>query len=130
MSFHHVISTSDRFTLIVGATVSFLSIGLTGVSGPSSPPPHAVSSPAAVHREIVLIALEAVGAIAVIVFTLAGKTVDVVVVAIGAIVLAAIHVLIRVSLTAFFVLFTKFEYLLGCLVDSWKFMLFGFVIAL
>ena len=108
--FHHVTSILDWLTLIVGAIVSLVSIG---VSGQSSPPPHAVSSPAAVHSEIVLIAVEAVGANAVIVFTLAGMKVDVVVVAIGAIVLAAIHVLTRVSLTAFLVLSTNFEYLLG-----------------
>ena len=113
--FHHVISTSDLLTLIVGAIVSFS--GFTGPSGSSLL--QAASNPAAVHREIVLTAVEASGAIAVIVFTLAGMTVEVVVVAaIGVKVLAAIHVLTSTFLTALFVFSKNLLDLLEFALDS------------
>jgi hypothetical protein len=89
--------------LIVGAIVSLVSIGLYGFggfSGQSSPPQHAVSSPAAVHSEIALIVV-AIGATAVIVFTLAGTTVGAVAGHIGNKELAPIHAFIKTSLTAF-----------------------------
>ena len=104
ISFHHVISISDLLTFIVGGVVSLVSIGPSG----SSLPPHAVIRLAAVHREIASAILVAEGTTAVIVFTLAGITVDVVVVAIGPIVLAAIHVAANVFLTALFVFSKNF----------------------
>ena len=100
--FHHVISTSDLLTLIVGATVSFTSIGSSGSS-----PPHAANNEAAVPREIVLTAVVAIGAIAVMVFTLAGTTLEVVVVAIGPIVLAAIQDAVSTFLIALLVFSTN-----------------------
>lgn len=103
ISFHHVISTSDLLTLIVGGVVSLVSIGL---SGPSSP--QAAIRLAAVHNVITLATVLAAGATAVIVFTLAGTKVAVVVVAIGPIVLAAIHVEVSTFLTALFVFSTNF----------------------
>ena len=95
ISFHHVISTSDLFTLIVGGVTSFVSNGPSG----SSLPPHAANSDMAVHKETAL----ATGATTLIVFTLAGTIVDVVVVAIGPIVLAAIDVAVNAFLTALLV---------------------------
>jgi hypothetical protein len=68
-------STSFWFILIVGAIVSFVSIG---PSGQSSPPPHAANKPAAVQNQIVLIAVDAIGVTAVMVFMLAGTIVGVV----------------------------------------------------
>jgi hypothetical protein len=65
----------------------------------------------------------------VMLFILAGITVEALLL-IGTIVLAAIHVLIKTSLTAFWVLFTNFEYLFGLLVDSLVFKLFKLVIVL
>ena len=110
-----MISISDLLTLIVGAMVSFVSIGQ---SISSSLPLQAANNPAAVHREIVFIVVEASGTIAVIVFTLAGMTVEVVVVAIGAIVLAAIHVLTSTFLTALFVFSKNLLELIEFVLDS------------
>jgi hypothetical protein len=94
ISFHHVISTCDLLTLIVGGVASFTSIGSSGSS-----PLQAVSKDTAVHNETAL----ATGATTLIVFTLAGTIVDVVVVAIGPMVLTAIDVAVNVFLTALLV---------------------------
>jgi hypothetical protein len=107
-----VISTSLLFISIDGAILSLVSIGFTGPSGSSSPPPQAENKLAAVHSQIVLTAVEAIGAIAVIVFTLAGITLGVVVVAVGIMLLTPIQVFIKVSLTAFLVFSINFEALL------------------
>jgi hypothetical protein len=111
-----VISISDLLTLIVGAIVSFSvgSIGL-GLSMSSSLPPHATNKPAAVHREIVLIAVEASGVMAVIVFTLAGTTLGAVT---GPIEPAKIHVVAKAFQTALFVLSTNLLDLLELAFDS------------
>jgi hypothetical protein len=73
---------------------------------------HATNKLAAVHREIVFAAVDASGAIAVIVFILAGTTVVEVVVAIGHMELATIHVVVKAFLTALFVFSIKLEVLL------------------
>jgi TRAP-type C4-dicarboxylate transport system permease large subunit len=99
---------------MVGAMLSF-SWGLIGPSGQSSPLPHATSNPAAVHREIVLIAVEASGAIAVIVFTLAGTTVGAVT---GPIEPATIHVVAKAFLTALLVFSINLLDLLELAFDS------------
>jgi hypothetical protein len=117
-----VISISDLLTLIVGAIVSFVSIGQ---SGPSSPPPHAVNNPAAVHSEIVLIVVEVSGAIVLIVFTLAGTTVGVVT---GPIEPATIHVVAKAFLTAFFVLSTNLLDFLPFNLDSVELIEFGLLV--
>ncbi|MBR4634189.1 hypothetical protein IKO50_04520 [bacterium] len=101
-------------TLIVGGVVSLISIGSSGQSSP----PQAVSKDAAVHREMALATVDAVGATTEIVFTLAGTKVAVVVVAIGHIVLAAIQVLVRTFLTALFVFSTNLLALDSCFGDS------------
>ena len=111
MGFHHVISMLDLLIFILGGVVSLISSGHSSL-------PHADNSCAAAHREIVLTAVDVIGEIAVMVFTLAGITVGVVVVAIGTIVLIHIHVLINVSLTAFLVFSMNLLYLLGWLTDS------------
>ena len=98
ISFHHVISISDLLTFIVGATVSLTSIGPIGSSGSSHP--QAVNKDTAVHKETAL----ATGATILTVFTQAGTIVDVVVVAMGPMVLTAIDVAVNVFLTALFVL--------------------------
>jgi hypothetical protein len=110
ISFHHVISTSDLLMLMVGGVVSLTLIGSSGQSSP----PQAVSKDAAVHREMALATVDAVGATTEIVFTLAGTKVAVVVVAIGHIVLAAIQVLVRTFLTALFVFSTNLLDLDSC----------------
>jgi hypothetical protein len=102
--------------------VSFVSIGQ---SISSSLPPHAANNPAAVHREIVLIAVEASGAIAVIVFTLAGTTVGAVT---GPIEPATIHVVAKAFLTALFVLSTNLLDFLSFKLDSVELMEFGLLV--
>ena len=112
-----MISISDLLILIVGGVVSF-SVGFSGLIGPSissSPPPHAVSKLAAVHMEIVLIVVEARGAMLVILFILAGIMVGVVT---GPIELVNIHVLTKAFLTALFVLSKKLPDLLEFMFDS------------
>jgi hypothetical protein len=101
-----VISISFLFISIVGAIESLVSIGLTGPSGLSSPPPHAVNRLVAVHNQMAFIVVEAIG---VIVFILVGMIVGVVVAAVGNMVLIAIHVLVKTSLTAFLVLSKNLE---------------------
>ena len=111
-------STLDLLIFIVGATVSLVSIGSTGVTGPSnpsSPPPHAVNNHAAVHSQIVLIAVDAIGVTAVIVFILAGTTVGVVT---GPKELVKIHVVAKAFHTALFVLSINLLDLLELAFDS------------
>ena len=81
--FHHVISTSYLFWLIVGATVSFTSSGSEE---------HAVNRLAAVQIQIVDAIVDVRGAVVVMVFTDVGKNDE-----------ATIHVVVRVFLMAFLV---------------------------
>jgi hypothetical protein len=107
------------FISILGAIVSFsVGVGLMGSSGQSSPHPQAVIRLDAVNSEIVLIFDELMGAMAVIVFMLAGITVVDVVVATGHIELAEIQVAINAFLTVFLVFSKKFEDSLDGLRDS------------
>jgi hypothetical protein len=114
ISLPHVISTSDLLTFIVGGVISLISIGPSG----SSFPPQAVSRLAAVHRDIAFATVDAVGAIVVIVFTLAGTTVEVVVLAIGNIVFKPIHAFVKTFPTALFVFSTNFLVLDECFLGS------------
>jgi hypothetical protein len=77
--------------------ILFTSIDLCSLSNDES-------NNTAVHSQIVLIDVDAIGVIAVIVFTLAGTTVGVLT---GAIEPATIHVVVRAFLTALFVLSTN-----------------------
>ena len=110
ISFHHVMSTSDLLTLIVGGVVSLVSVGLIGSSGSSGP--HAVNKDAAVHREMAFTTVDAVGATTDMVFTLAGTTVEVVVLAIGNIVFKPIHALVNNFHIVLLVLSANLLYLL------------------
>jgi hypothetical protein len=89
--------------LIVGGVMSFVSNGASG----SSLPPHAVSKDAAVHKEIAFTTVDAVGVTTDIVFTLAGITVEVVVLAMGNIVFNPIQAFVKTFPTALFAFSTN-----------------------
>jgi TRAP-type C4-dicarboxylate transport system permease large subunit len=80
---------------------------------------------AAVHNEIVLIVVDAIGAIRVIVFTLAGTTLGV---PTGAIEPAAIHVVVRTFLMTLLVLSTKLLDFFESILDSIELIEFGLLV--
>jgi hypothetical protein len=98
--------------------ILFTSIDLCSLSNDES-------NKIAVHSHIVLIAVDAIGLTAVIVFILAGTTVGVVT---GHIELAVIHVAVKTFLTALFVLSINLFDFLSFKLDSLELIEFGLLI--